>query len=87
MPTYYPYHSFNSAVHVTELNSKRTLCGVRPPQYWEMEFMGQVFPEIGDFEQTHKVSNGEGFYIGRWFACAFEFCPKCYQKLKNIKKV
>ena len=60
---------------------------MRPPSYWQMEFMGQVFPEIEDFVAVYNLTNGEGFYIGRWFAADREFCKKCYEKLKRLKSV
>ena len=87
MPTFYPFHSFNSNVHVIELNKKNTLCGMRPPPYWQMEFEGDPFPEIGDFITNHPHTLGEGFNIGRSFAGQNHFCPKCYQKLKKLKNV
>lgn len=83
---YYPIKSLRSSLHVTGLGFKRTLCGITPPRYWESEFEGQAFPEVGEFVEKHPATQGEGFYIGRWFAGAYQFCPKCYELLKlNLK--
>lgn len=91
MKTYYPIGSIRSQIHAIELNANRTLCSVRPPWHWSMAYAGDVYPEIGEFVKKHDLTQSEGFYVGGnrayQFAAEYQFCVKCFNKLKQIKGV
>lgn len=80
---YYPISAINTRVHVVRMSDKKTLCGITPDINWEMQFEGQVFPEIESFVEKSHLTNGSGFYIGRWFAPEDHFCRKCFCALKK----